>query len=130
MRWRKPTSSTPAWQDLFSSPGNQPQRLRHCYTPRLGDLLDIKHLRSCCLPRALEVPPELGLPPNSTESSLFAPEENDGDHLPPRNVATNSPEPVIEPETSARSEREIEAVEEQKGRPQRQAKSTTRLSEY
>ena len=77
----------------------------------------------------LEVPPKPGLPHNSTESSLFAPEENNGDHSPPRNVATNGPEPVTEPEASAGSEQELEAVEAQKGRPRRPAKPTTRPSE-
>ena len=77
----------------------------------------------------LEVPPEPGLPPNSTESSLFAPAENDGDHS-PRNIANNSPYPVIEPEALTEPETEVEAVEEQKGRSRRPAKPTTRSSKY
>ena len=78
----------------------------------------------------LEVPPEPGLPPNLTESSLFALEENDGDHSPPRNIATNGPELVTELEAFAGSEREIEAVEERKGLPRCPTKPTTRPSEY
>ena len=78
----------------------------------------------------LEVPSEPGLPPNSTESSLFTPEENDGDHSHTRNATTNGPEPGSELEAPTRSKREIEAVEERKGRPRRPAKPTTRPSEY
>ena len=58
-----------------------------------------------------EVPTEPGLPPNSTESSSFSPEENDGDHSTPRNKATNDPEPEKELEVPARSEPEMEAEE-------------------
>ena len=92
----------------------------------------------------LEVPSEPGLPPNSTESSLSAPEENDGDPSPAddttandeRNsspvddTTANDPEPGAEPDTYTGTNKEIEKAKEQKGRPHRSAKPTTKASEY
>ena len=78
----------------------------------------------------LEVPSEPGLPPNSTESSLFAPVENDGGHTLPTNSLTNGPERITEPETSTRSGQKSEAVEEQKERPRRPTKPTAWPSKY
>ena len=40
-------------------------------------------------PGPLAVPTEPGLPPNSSESSLFEPEENDGPHVPAEGIMTN-----------------------------------------
>ena len=78
----------------------------------------------------LEVPAKLGLPPDSTESSLFALEENDGYHSPARDVTTNGPEPGAELGTPTGPKREIKVNEERKRRPQRPAKPTTGPSEY
>ena len=41
---------------------------------------------------SLEVPSEPGLPPDSSASSLFAPEENDGPHSPSNSVTDNGPQ--------------------------------------
>ena len=78
----------------------------------------------------LEIPSEPGLPPQSTKSSLSAPEENDGDPPSTEDAATNYPEPGAGPGTHTETNREIEEVKERKGRPQRSAKPTTRASEY
>ena len=72
---------------------------------------------------------EPGLSPYSTESSLSASAENDGDHS-PRDIAFNGLDSVTEPEASAELETEVEAVEEQKGHPRRPMKPKTRSSEY
>ena len=77
----------------------------------------------------LEVPPEPGLSPCSTESSLSTPAENDGDHS-LRDIAANGPDPITEPGAYVAPESEVEAVEERVGRPRRPAKPTTRPSEY
>ena len=73
----------------------------------------------------LEIPPEPGLSPYSTESSLSTLAENDGDHS-PGDITFNAPDPVTEPEAPD----EDEAVKERKGRPWRPAKSTSKPSEY
>ena len=78
----------------------------------------------------LEVPSEPGLPPNSTESSLSAPEENDGDSSPTEDTTANDPKPGAEPETYTGTNKEIEKTKERKGRPHRSAKPTTTASEY
>ena len=62
----------------------------------------------------LEVPPEPGLSPYSTESSLFAPAENDGDHS-PRNIAINGPDPVTEPQASAERKQKWKRLKNRKG---------------
>ena len=77
----------------------------------------------------LEIPPEPGLSPYSTESSLPTPAENDGDHS-PENIGFNGPDPVTEPEAPAELIKEDEAVKGRVGRPRRPAKSTSRPSEY
>ena len=78
----------------------------------------------------LDVPAEPGLPPNSTESSAFVSEENDGDHTPSGNVVDNDLEPPTDCETTIQTDRGTEAVEERRERPRRLAKPSTRPSEY
>ena len=60
----------------------------------------------------LDIPAEPGLPPNSTESSAFVSEENDGDHTPRGNVEDNDLEPPTDCETTIQIDRGTEAVEE------------------
>ena len=79
---------------------------------------------------SLDIPPEPGLPPHSTEPSLSAPEENDGDDSPTNDVPTNEPESGAETGPGVGTNEETEEVKERKGRPQRSAKSTSKGSEY
>ena len=90
-------------------------------TFNIGDLVDYQG--------PLEVPPEPGLSPYSTESSLSTPAENDGDHS-QRDITFNGPDPITEPGAYVVPELEVDASEERVGRPRRLAKPTTRPSEY
>ena len=77
----------------------------------------------------LEVPPEPGLSPYLTESSLSTSAENDGDHS-QRDITFNGPDLITEPGAYVVPELEVEAVEERVGRPRHPTKLTTRPSEY
>ena len=78
----------------------------------------------------LEVPSEPGLPPNSTESSLCAPGEDDGDSSPEKDTTANVPESVAEPDTCAETTTKTGTVQEGIGRPRRSAKPTTNENDY
>ena len=78
----------------------------------------------------LEVPTELGLPHDSTESSSSPSEENDGDSATRWNEAIIDPGPETESEGPAKTDPEMGAEEAHKGLPRRPAKPTTKPSEY
>ena len=73
----------------------------------------------------LEIPIEPGLPPDSTESSLFVPEEDDG----PRDPATGV---TVEDDlaATARAAEDDATLDERQGRSRRQVKPTPQLAEY
>ena len=72
----------------------------------------------------LEVPTEPGLPLDSSESSLFAPEENDGPHSTTSNITVNSPESGGVQEDPPGSQWENDAAAESTGRHQHPVKPT------
>ena len=78
----------------------------------------------------LEVPSESGLPPDSTEPSRFAPEENDRSHSTASDVMANDPESGVVQGDSSGSQWENDAAEERVGRRQCPAKPTARPSEF
>ena len=90
----------------------------------------------------LEVPAEPGLPPDSTESSLLVPEENDGPRPSAATMATDD-DPYDIPRTweatevtnddeaaSAETVEDDATPDEGEGRPRRSAKPTPRLTDH
>ena len=73
----------------------------------------------------LEVPAEPGLPPDSTESSLLEPEENDGPHSPAKAVTVD--DDLAVPTGTKEDEA---APDECTERPRRPAKPTTQFSDF
>ena len=78
-----------------------PYRVRHVINPNAYDiaippdwgiLLTFNVCDLVPYQGPLKVPCEPGLPPDSSESSLFAPEENDGPHSTACNVTANDPD--------------------------------------
>ena len=78
----------------------------------------------------LNIPLEPGLPPHSTEPSLSAPAENDGADPLAKDITTNEPETGAEPGPDVGANEETEEIMGRKGRPQRLAKPTTKISDY
>ena len=97
-------------------------------------------------PGPLTVPIEPGLPSNSSEPSLFEPEENDGPHVPATGITTNiskmtaagnnteaAEEGITTPEsaaTVARAQAGESPPEGRAGRPRRSTKPTMRSMEF
>ena len=97
-------------------------------------------------PGPLIVPIELGLPSNSSEPSLFEPEENDGPHVPATGITTNvskmtaagnnteaAEEGITTPEstaTAAGAQAGESPPEGRAGRPRRSTKPTTCSTEF
>ena len=73
----------------------------------------------------LEVPMEPGLPPDSTESSLFEPEENDRPHSPAKEVTVDD---VLAVPTG--TEGEDASTDERTGQPRRSTKPTTQFADF
>ena len=73
---------------------------------------------------SLEVPSEPGLPLDSSASSLFAPEENDGPHSPSNSVTDNGSQTGRRQENSARALKESNVAAENAGRQQQPEKPT------
>ena len=73
----------------------------------------------------LEVPSEPGLPPDSTESSLLEPEENDGPHSPAKAVTVDDDLAVL-----TGTEEDDAAPDEHTERPQCPAKPTMQFSDF
>ena len=73
----------------------------------------------------LEVPTEPSLPPDSTESSLVDPEENDGPRAPATDITAND-----DPETPAGIDEDDAIPDKGTTRPRRAAKPTTQLADF
>ena len=73
----------------------------------------------------LEIPIEPGLPPDSTESSLFVPEEDDGPRDPATGVTVDD-----DLAATARAAEDDTTLDERQGRSRRPAKPTPQLAEY
>ena len=86
-------------------------------TFNIGDLLPYQG--------PLAVPSKPGLPPNSTESSLLEPEENNEPHSPAKIVTVND-----DPAVPTGTEEDDTASDERIERPRRLAKPTTQFSDF